>query len=1152
MKYFIQSNLFAAFQQSKRASIVNASLLVICLFIVTLLWSHRSSLHNRPKLNTILGGIEFGLKSNKNITKRNGSSDISHFARNLEVQGLSTLNDPIQVTSSGTFVTFLPPEAKTDGIGTKIFTWGDPGEGSYASSFELKEPTSHIANTDGSIFSFGTLVFKNGETVFGTEATSVTLKIIVTFGNETLNPIEVPLEITTTLNTPGNPTDARSADIVRLPSTINKQDVNSISKKFEFIGFGQNKDNPNTEGCNNLDGFIITFDRFHVTEGKCAIAELLGRFIDPGSLEDKPQDNPRSIKIPNVPNTSNGIWYASTPSNNTDNGKFPFALTLTNPSSNGHAKFAVCVLVDAETGTGEVKQWKLFNSSMDGWTCKADQDATGQIKNSPNLRPDYHFGCREFDIPPGETDYWFDDGGEIVPNTANVALNPVSISFLEALPPKVDSTCQSIAAPGVANLRGTNRRLTPEQPIISANLKNYVNYRTKIERFQASQVLVDTQSVKGSTGIVKGNQNTLFGRSCTIEWPSGSEFTDANPNTYPVQMIGKITDAPAGSVITFRFPPGSPQLERTYTVSSTLSNPSSCTGNPVDINDPFVISPEWSTVGMDIKIPTGCSSLSEGSLTRFLGQVVGGPNIPIFQPGAFVVGYSGTCVVDDTPPQVSQVAAIPRLDGTIDIYATVEDKISMPLEALLRFKVNGGQEESIWMNFDEPPVKGRFVFFRQTIGPFSYNSTVDLSLESFDDVGNSSVSSLKTQQVEVAANLVLTKTVALNPAIVGQNITYTLVVTNDGPGLATSVSLTDTLPTTVTFKSATSTQGNCVAVNTNLICNLGDLSNGASARVVLTVNTTTAGDLINKATVTSTAIELDAQNNTVSIKSTVVPPVFYMSFSSSGKVDNIAFEDKDIVAYSTGSNIWSMVFDGSDVGITTDLDGFAFLSDGSVLLTFQEPINIPRLGEVDDSDIIKFVPSSLGDTADGYFEWYFDGFDVDLTTEGEDIDAITFATDGRLVISTKGDVKVPGVSASDEDLLVFDATSFGEDTNGTWELYFDGSDPNHLTKVGEDIWDAWIDKTSGKLFLSLNTHLTTDAHNDEGTDIYVCIPDSPRIPINCTLHPFWVGSTHGLSDKRIDGFAIGDALLTRLDVSNGNDNDHKDQNNRLYLPIISR
>ena len=60
--------------------------------------------------------------------------------------------------------------------------------------------------------------------------------------------------------------------------------------------------------------------------------------------------------------------------------------------------------------------------------------------------------------------------------------------------------------------------------------------------------------------------------------------------------------------------------------------------------------------------------------------------------------------------------------------------------------------------------------------------------------------------------------------------------------------------------------------------------------------------------------------------------------------------------------------------------------------------------------------------------------------------------DGRLLISTSGKATVPGVTAEDEDLLLFTPAvgGLGANTAGTWSLLLDGSDVG-LTSDNEDL-----------------------------------------------------------------------------------------------------
>ncbi len=255
---------------------------------------------------------------------------------------------------------------------------------------------------------------------------------------------------------------------------------------------------------------------------------------------------------------------------------------------------------------------------------------------------------------------------------------------------------------------------------------------------------------------------------------------------------------------------------------------------------------------------------------------------------------------------------------------------------------------------------------------------------------------------------------------------------------------------------------------------------------------------------------------------TAVPggAVIHVSSTSGGNVGGVSFADEDILAHDPDSGTWSMVFDGSDVGLTRDVNAFALMPDGSILLSLDGAASVPGLGTVDDSDIIRFVPASLGPNTAGTFEWYFDGSDVGLSADGEDIDAIDFAPDGRLVISTLGSYSVPGVSGNDEDLIAFTAASLGAATSGTWAMYFDGSDVGLNNSGSEDINGVWIDPATGQVYLSTAGAFSVSGLSGSGSDIFICTPGSLGNVTTCSFSAFWSGAANGFGGEIVDGLDI--------------------------------
>jgi hypothetical protein len=248
-----------------------------------------------------------------------------------------------------------------------------------------------------------------------------------------------------------------------------------------------------------------------------------------------------------------------------------------------------------------------------------------------------------------------------------------------------------------------------------------------------------------------------------------------------------------------------------------------------------------------------------------------------------------------------------------------------------------------------------------------------------------------------------------------------------------------------------------------------------------------------------------------------------------------AVRNEDIISFNSATGTFDFVFDGSDVGLgSATIDDFAILSTRptvQILMSFAEPIEqqngnpalpgIPAAyGAVDDSDIVLFTATSLGYNTAGTFSVYFDGSDVGLANNAEDVDAIEILPTGELVISTSGDFSVPGITVTSGNaaggrVLLKCAGTFGETTTCAWSVYFDGRD------VGLDVEaenaDGLAVGPNGDVYLSTSGNFNVPlaptgnlAGQDE--DIFVCRPVSLGDNTACIYLPaaFFDGTTLGL------------------------------------------
>jgi uncharacterized repeat protein (TIGR01451 family) len=104
-------------------------------------------------------------------------------------------------------------------------------------------------------------------------------------------------------------------------------------------------------------------------------------------------------------------------------------------------------------------------------------------------------------------------------------------------------------------------------------------------------------------------------------------------------------------------------------------------------------------------------------------------------------------------------------------------------------------------------------------------------------------------------------------------LTYTIVVTNNGPSDASGVVVTDNLPAGVTSVSA-SDGGVYDPLNHKVTWNIGNLASGSSATLTIKVkvNPSTTGKIINTATVSGLEVDPVPGNDTTTQETRTFSP----------------------------------------------------------------------------------------------------------------------------------------------------------------------------------------------------------------------------------------------------------------------------------------
>ena len=151
------------------------------------------------------------------------------------------------------------------------------------------------------------------------------------------------------------------------------------------------------------------------------------------------------------------------------------------------------------------------------------------------------------------------------------------------------------------------------------------------------------------------------------------------------------------------------------------------------------------------------------------------------------------------------------------------------------------------------------------------------------------------------ADLSITNTDLPDPVLVGDTLTYTITVTNNGPVGATNVVVTDTLPGSVSLVSAPGCTG-----SGTLTCAVATLASGDSAILTITVTPTSAGDITNTASVAASESDPNTANNLATSTTTVNPlPPPGSDPLVSACDPSIGSRNQQLIVVVTGSNFQS-------------------------------------------------------------------------------------------------------------------------------------------------------------------------------------------------------------------------------------------------------
>ena len=168
---------------------------------------------------------------------------------------------------------------------------------------------------------------------------------------------------------------------------------------------------------------------------------------------------------------------------------------------------------------------------------------------------------------------------------------------------------------------------------------------------------------------------------------------------------------------------------------------------------------------------------------------------------------------------------------------------------------------------------------------------------------------------------------APDPVFIGGNLTYTISVANNGPFNAPNVRLTNTLPASVTLKSAATTQGTLSTNNNPITGALGIITNGTPIIITLTVVPQSLGPIVDTVNVASDNPDPSPTNNSFTVTTTVLPLPFLtiqrtnnnrLNISWPVALTNFGLQAKDALNANSWANVATAPIISGDQSVVTE------------------------------------------------------------------------------------------------------------------------------------------------------------------------------------------------------------------------------------------
>ena len=213
-------------------------------------------------------------------------------------------------------------------------------------------------------------------------------------------------------------------------------------------------------------------------------------------------------------------------------------------------------------------------------------------------------------------------------------------------------------------------------------------------------------------------------------------------------------------------------------------------------------------------------------------------------------------------------------------------------------------------------------------GGDTHNNVAQVSANENESIPNNNTEPEPTS-VFKRVDLGITKTASASTVSIGEDFHWTVTVTNQGPGISDTTTITDTLPAGMeatgtpswSTNNGTPTQGNCTVTGSAIACDIGSLEVGKQAVVTIPVRMTafpSGGNIQNCATATTDQVDPNSSNNLTVCGSVQVLPSrvegrVYLDQNGNGIFDagDVPYPNVDVIITASNGTVYTVTTDSN-------------------------------------------------------------------------------------------------------------------------------------------------------------------------------------------------------------------------------------------------